>query len=1490
MKKYLLLFLTITMIIAITTKVKAQVNTQDSLALVDLYNSTGGINWSNNTNWLTIAPVSSWYGVTVSSGRVTKINFNLNQLTGSIPTSIGNLSKLTALILRFEQLSGSIPSSLGNLRNLISLDLGNNQLSGVIPSFLGNLTSLQSLSLSGNQFSSGSIPSSFANLTNLTSLVLVGDSLTGSIPSFLGNLTNLNNPNSYLELSGNQLSGSIPSSLGNLTNIRYLWLANNQLSGAIPSSFENHVSDLPGIQFNLWLSGNQFTFAGMEGLSKFSAVQYAPQATIPLNANNNVLSVSAGGTPSNNTYKWYEDSVLIATKVGDSTYTITSSGRYFVNVTNSVATQLTLASTTFITPPTLTSFTPTIAMTGTTDTIRGSGFTGATAVSFGGVAAKYFTILNDSTITAVVNNGASGDINITTAGGTGSLAGFIYCVPNSSITNANICYKGTYIFNNKSYTTAGIYKATLTNSLECDSIATLVLTVGNAPVTKITNYHSCQSFIYNGITYQNSTTVIDTIKNYQGCDSIYNVANININPIVPTSNYIPLNSCNQLTYAGKTYYQSTVATDTTKSYQGCDSIYNVLLITINKILPVTNISYLSSCNSLYFNGKIYTGSTNVIDTIRSYQGCDSIYNVTKISINKIIPKSTSNSITGCNSVAYKGNTYFSTSFVKDTIRSYQGCDSIYNTTLIVINKITPVTQSTNLSGCSSVIYNSKEYFSSDVIHDTIRSYQGCDSIYKVVTITVTPIVAVAKSIQYSGCNSVVYHGKTYTVSTIVKDTVRSYQGCDSIYNTATITITPITPVIKPVQFSGCNSVVYHGKTYTSSTIIKDTIRSYQGCDSIYDVATITIKPITPFTKSIKYSGCNSVVYNGKTYTISTVIRDTVRSYQGCDSIYNLTTITITPITPVIKPVEYSGCNSVVYHGKTYTATTIVKDTISSYQGCDSIYDVATISIKSITPATKSLKYIGCNSVTYNGTTYTSSTIVKDTVRSYQGCDSIYNVATITITPITPLTKSIKYTGCNSVVYNGKSYTTTTILRDTVRSYQGCDSIYNVVTITITPITPLTKSIKYSGCNSVVYNGTTFTASTIVRDTVKSYQGCDSIYNIATITVNPLPAVSINGNTTLKNDTTLLTAIVNNANNSGLVRYIKYTSTYSDDNGQVDVYEIQAYKNGVNLALNKSGYANSYGPGGGTWNNNGYMVDDGVNGTRWSSDRRNPGHASTTTPIYIQIDLQQVYSIDSILLNIAGFDNHKETFTMQVSTDTINWTTIGAATDTTGTFIYSLASNSVLWSTGSTNQSIIVDSAGIYSVKVTDINGCSNTAFDTIRKVLPVTISSFTATDHNKTIETEWQTATELNTSHFIIQHRTDGTSFAEIGNVKAVGSGANKYQFEDSKPNTGINYYRLESVDMDGTTTYSKVVSVEYANAVNHLTIYPNPVKNILTISGEHITRVQILDNMGRIVNTQFLHDAINPSLSVSNLPIGIYHVRIQTTDNKTNTIGFVKQ
>ena len=88
----------------------------DRAALTALYNATGGPNWTDNTKWLTDAPICQWYGVvTNDSGRVTELNLDKNGLTGQIPPELDDLENLTTLYLHLNNLTGNLPASLGSV-------------------------------------------------------------------------------------------------------------------------------------------------------------------------------------------------------------------------------------------------------------------------------------------------------------------------------------------------------------------------------------------------------------------------------------------------------------------------------------------------------------------------------------------------------------------------------------------------------------------------------------------------------------------------------------------------------------------------------------------------------------------------------------------------------------------------------------------------------------------------------------------------------------------------------------------------------------------------------------------------------------------------------------------------------------------------------------------------------------------------------------------------------------------------------------------------------------------------------------------------------------------------------------------------------------------------------------------------------------------------------------------------------------------------------
>jgi len=217
---------------------KAQIDPNDRLALIALYDATDGANWTNT--WDLNQPAETWYGVTLDGdGRVIELDLVTNQLSGSIPPELGNLNSLTVLSLFDNQLNGSIPAELSTLTNLEDLLINDNQLSGNIPSDLGQLTNLRNLSIGSNQLN-GSIPVELINLINLIRLSLASNLLNGSIPEGFGNLDSLE----ILSLNDNQLTGNIPAEIGNLTELRALRLYNNQLNGCYDTNLINLCDQL----------------------------------------------------------------------------------------------------------------------------------------------------------------------------------------------------------------------------------------------------------------------------------------------------------------------------------------------------------------------------------------------------------------------------------------------------------------------------------------------------------------------------------------------------------------------------------------------------------------------------------------------------------------------------------------------------------------------------------------------------------------------------------------------------------------------------------------------------------------------------------------------------------------------------------------------------------------------------------------------------------------------------------------------------------------------------------------------------------------------------------------------------------------------------------------------------------------------------------------------------------------------------------------------
>ncbi|KAL6196105.1 hypothetical protein ACLB2K_031720 [Fragaria x ananassa] len=242
--------------------------------------------------------------------EIETLDLSLNkELTGPIPTSIGNLTKLVNLNLAGCSFYGPIPQTIGSLKHLYYLDLNNNNLSGQIPSSVGNLSELNYLDLTSNKLGgnipissettlgldmlhntqhfhlgdnqfSGSIPTQlFSSKMALMHLLLDRNNLSGEIPSTLGLMNNLQT----LRLDWNSLSGPVPLSLNNLSNIAVLYLSNNQFVGPLP-----HLTGMKTLNY-VDMSNNTFDVSELPDW--FSSLPFLTTLVLRNNNLNGLLDI-----------------------------------------------------------------------------------------------------------------------------------------------------------------------------------------------------------------------------------------------------------------------------------------------------------------------------------------------------------------------------------------------------------------------------------------------------------------------------------------------------------------------------------------------------------------------------------------------------------------------------------------------------------------------------------------------------------------------------------------------------------------------------------------------------------------------------------------------------------------------------------------------------------------------------------------------------------------------------------------------------------------------------------------------------------------------------------------------------------------------------------------------------------------------------------------------------------------------------------------------
>lgn len=166
--------------------------------------------------------------------------------------------------------------------------------------------------------------------------------------------------------------------------------------------------------------------------------------------------------------------------------------------------------------------------------------------------------------------------------------------------------------------------------------------------------------------------------------------------------------------------------------------------------------------------------------------------------------------------------------------------------------------------------------------------------------------------------------------------------------------------------------------------------------------------------------------------------------------------------------------------------------------------------------------------------------------------------------------------------------------------------------------------------------------------------------------------------------------------------------------------------------------------------------------------------------------------------------------------------------------------------------------------------------------LPVTLARFNGTLLDNAVSLSWTTTEEMGSRYFDIERSADAREFAQVGRVEVRGNSkaTQQYRFVDTRPLSGMNYYRLRIVDLDGSFEISRMVAIDNGDNSVAFELLGNPAAGReikFLLKNENASAIHFYDLSGKAVRFSLVRSGNEFVLKPKdNLSAGLYFLSLQ--------------